>query len=128
MRSHRRFPPTLRCLWELFRFDVVNRIRGFEGAVASVQTLIPSTSGPTIPVSELELAMESALTLYPRSVLCLQLSVASSRVMRTYGHSAEVVIGCCHQPLRCHAWVEIGGHMLGSPSAFPKMMSVLYRF
>lgn len=68
-------------------------------------------------------AMDFACVFYPKRVLCLQRSVATTLLLRRYGLSAEMVIGAQTLPFRSHAWVEINNEVVNDK---PYMLE-LYR-
>jgi Transglutaminase-like superfamily len=65
----------------------------------------PSHRGP--PCSQLCRAMDLACVLYPKRVLCLQRSAATTVLLRRHGIAAEMVIGARVLPFRSHSWVEV---------------------
>jgi Transglutaminase-like superfamily len=54
-------------------------------------------------------AIDLACVFYPKKVLCLQRSVATTLLLRSSGVRAEMVIGAQLLPFRSHAWVEVDG-------------------
>jgi hypothetical protein len=54
-------------------------------------------------------AMDLACVFYPKRVMCLQRSAATTLLLRRYGKKAEMVIGAQFLPFKAHAWVEIDG-------------------
>jgi Transglutaminase-like superfamily len=54
-------------------------------------------------------AIDLACVFYPKRVLCLQRSVATTLLLRRSGVRAEMVIGAQLLPFRSHAWVEVNG-------------------
>jgi hypothetical protein len=54
-------------------------------------------------------AIDLACVFYPKRVLCLQRSVATTLLLRSSGVRAEMVIGAQLLPFRSHAWVEVDG-------------------
>jgi hypothetical protein len=57
-------------------------------------------------------AMDLACIFYPKRVMCLQRSVATTLFLRRYGIGAEMVIGAQMLPLKSHAWVELNGKVI----------------
>jgi hypothetical protein len=57
-------------------------------------------------------AVEYACVWYPRTVHCLQRSVVTVSLLRSYGINAEMVIGALCLPFKAHAWVEIDGRVV----------------
>jgi hypothetical protein len=73
---------------------------------------------------DLSLAMDWACVLYPKKVMCLQRSAATTLLLRRHGFKAEMVIGAQILPFRSHAWVEIGGVVVNDKPYMPD----IYRF
>jgi hypothetical protein len=65
----------------------------------------PSHRGPSC--SQLCQAINLACVLYPKRVLCLQRSAATTVLLRRHGIAAEMVIGARVLPFRSHSWVEV---------------------
>jgi hypothetical protein len=73
-------------------------------------------------------AIDLAAIFYPKSVLCLQRSAATTCLLRNYGFRACMAIGARILPCRSHAWVEIGGTVVNDKSSFCSMYAILERF
>jgi Transglutaminase-like superfamily len=73
---------------------------------------------------DLSHAMDWACVLYPKKVMCLQRSAATTLLLRRHGFKAEMVIGAQILPFRSHAWVEIGGVVVNDKPYIPD----IYRF
>ena len=58
-------------------------------------------------VDQLCKAMVLACVFYPKRVLCLQRSAATTLLLRCHGWPAELVIGVQIVPFKSHAWVEV---------------------
>jgi hypothetical protein len=69
-------------------------------------------------------AIDWACVLYPKKVMCLQRSAATTLLLRRHGFKAEMVIGAQILPFRSHAWVEIGGVVVNDKPYMPD----IYRF
>lgn len=54
-------------------------------------------------------AVNYACAWYPKQVRCLQRSVVTTCLLRSYGVSAHLVLGARTLPLRAHAWTEVNG-------------------
>ena len=76
---------------------------------------------------EISRAVDWAAAIYFKRVLCLQRSIAATRLLRAYGVKAELVIGCRLAPFVGHAWVEVDGRILSGPAAYPQHLQVLDR-
>jgi hypothetical protein len=118
-----------RLIKELFRYDAVRAMRGFQGVRGR---LPPRVSRGQSISPELEAAVCEALVnvvpFYWKRVLCLQRSVVTARVLRTYGARADVVIGYRLAPFLSHAWVEVGGRVVNDSPSYQRRLQVLERF
>lgn len=72
-------------------------------------------------------AMDLACVFYPKTVLCLQRSVAAVRCLRRSGWPAELVIGCAISTFEDHAWVELGAVVINDKPYMHEMYQVLDR-
>jgi len=111
----------LRALWELLRYDMVAAVSGFRGVRRGLPKPDPNRStgdGLDVGISR---AVDWAAAFYWKRVLCLQRSIAATRLLRAYGVKAELVIGCRLAPFAGHAWVEVGGRVLNGPAAYPHL-------
>jgi Transglutaminase-like superfamily len=99
------------CYFLLIRIEYLMHVRAFR----SVHGLLRKQGVSSIKThrqasfERLCHAMDLACALYPKNVLCLQRSAATTLLLRRYGFSAEMVIGAHMNPFRAHAWVEIDG-------------------
>ncbi len=73
-------------------------------------------------------AMDLACVFYPKKVLCLQRSTATTMLLRSYGHRAEIVIGVKHAPFQSHAWVEIGDVVVNDKPYMRDIYQILDRY
>ena len=117
-----------RSLWELCRYDLMIRVFGFRHAI---QGSGRARLGKACRGRDLENrvcdAMNWALSLYWKRVLCLQRSLATARLLRSCGLDASVVIGCRPEPFTSHAWVEIDGRVVNDSPGYQKLLCVLER-
>ncbi len=127
----RRYNQTLlaaRALWRLMAFDALLALRGFRAVYASMNRGI---SCGRVGETELEDAVCRAVTrvssFYFKPVRCLQRSATIAGVLRSYGIDAHVVIGYKPAPLFSHAWVEVGGRVVGGSPANGRMLCPLTR-
>ncbi len=113
-------------LWELVRYEFLFRIGGFQGIRRTLQKPLPS-GFPASGVSEAEVcrAVEWALCLYWKPVLCLQRSVATARLLRKQRLDAKVVVGCRPDPFFSHAWVEIDGRIVNDSPLYKVKLPAL---
>src|SRR5437660_1404969 len=58
-------------------------------------------------VERICLAVDAACIWYPKQVLCLQRSAATTCLLRRHGIHAKMVIAAKQMPLHAHAWVEV---------------------
>jgi Transglutaminase-like superfamily len=72
-------------------------------------------------------AMDLACVFYPKTVLCLQRSVAAVFLLRSYGWPAEFVTGCAIGTFENHAWVELSGQVVNDKPYVHEMYEVLDR-
>jgi hypothetical protein len=105
---------------ELLYVDLVS-LRGFR-ALRDIVGYRP-TKVPSVDVEQMRsmvTALEKAILLYLKPVLCLQRSVALTRLLRRHGIAADLVIGCHLAPMTAHAWVEVAGKAITqNPDGFP---------
>lgn len=123
-----------RLIVELFRYDLTEAMLGFRGVHRGLAPRVPrpGSIGSELAGPELEAAACEALSrivpLYWKQVQCLQRSVVTARVLRTYGAQAEVVVGYRLAPFLAHAWVEVGGRIVNDSPTFQRRLQVLERF
>ncbi|HEY3740700.1 MAG TPA: lasso peptide biosynthesis B2 protein [Bryobacteraceae bacterium] len=113
------------CVWELIRFEVRGALFGYR-AIAGDLGCVRDVRAAGVE-ARVERAFANVVAFYPRTVLCLQSSVATARVLRRLGVAAEVIIGFRPSPFLGHAWVEVGGRVVNDSSGIPRMMLVLDR-
>jgi hypothetical protein len=117
----------LGALYELARYDLLNRFRG----PAHMDRRLGPQPVDSSPVNaEMVAAICNAVllaaSLYCKPVLCLQRSVCTVRLLRKRGIDARLVIGCCPAPFFSHAWVEVDGKIVNDSPAYPERLQVLY--
>jgi hypothetical protein len=95
----------------LLRFEWIMRFREFKELHRRVgrESVRAITSTRLVPKETLCKAMDFACVFYPKRVLCLQRSAATTMLLRRHGWSAEMVIGAQILPFQAHAWVEVDG-------------------
>jgi hypothetical protein len=115
-------------LWELLLYDVMLRTGGFQRVHRALKQVRPRhRSRARHREADISGAMRSAMSLYWKPALCLQRSVATTRLFRKFGVPAELVIGYRADPFLSHAWVEIGGHVVNDSPAYQRRLQVLER-
>jgi hypothetical protein len=72
-------------------------------------------------------SMDLACVFYPKQVLCLQRSAATTILLRRHGLRAEMVIGAQMLPFKSHAWVEVGGIVVNDKPYIREIYQVLER-
>lgn len=118
-----------RLIKELFRYDAIEAVRGFQGVRCSVPPRVSRrrSNNPEIETAVCE-ALASLAPFYWKRVQCLQRSIVTARVLRSYGAQADVVIGYRLAPFLAHAWVEVGGRIVNDSPTFQRRLQVLERF
>ena len=61
-------------------------------------------------------AINYACAWYPKQALCLQRSVVTTCLLRSYGVPAQMVLGAQKLPFKAHAWVEVNGRAINERS------------
>lgn len=72
-------------------------------------------------------ALRYARVWYPKRVRCLQRSAVLVCMLRSYGVTAQMVIGSQKVPFKAHAWVEVEGKAINERRNV-KMFDVWDRF
>lgn len=120
---------TLQVVWELFFYDFLKAVAGFQ-AVHGRAARRPRRrrSPPPELDTVVPRVVSAASAFYWKPVLCLQRSVVAVSVLKKHGVAAEVVIGCRHAPFVGHAWVEVEGRAINDSPGYRQKMSILERF
>jgi hypothetical protein len=116
-----------RALYELARYETINRLRGF----GCIQDQLRRQTIKDKPTShELERAICDAVLLatclYWKPVLCLQRSVCAVRLLRKHGVAARLAIGYRPAPFFSHAWVEVDGRVVNGSPVYQTRLRLLY--
>jgi Transglutaminase-like superfamily len=113
-------------LYELMRYDVMLRLRGFAGIQEQLRTqrVAPSRRGSEETICD---ALLFATCVYWKPVLCLQRSVCEVRLLRRYGFLGRVAIGYRPAPFFSHAWTEIDGRAVNGGTAYQQRLQLLCR-
>ena len=119
----------LAALFQLCRYDVTDRLAGFDGNYQGLRCLAVSHGKRerAILPGDISQAIDFACTIYWKPVLCLQRSVAEARLLRLRGWNAEVVMGYRAMPFAGHAWVEIEGVPVSGSREYQRQLLVLER-
>jgi hypothetical protein len=72
-------------------------------------------------------AIDLVCIWYPKQVLCLQRSAATTCMLRRYGIPAQLVVGAQQLPFRAHAWVEVDGSVVNDKPYISEMYATLTR-
>ena len=117
---------TLRALWELARYDLVNVTFGFK---RMHRQLASQRARKRARPPEIEKLVVDAVGLagcfYYKPVLCLQRSVVAARLLRNAGVDARLVIGYRAAPFLSHAWVEVEDRVVNDSQAYKERLQVL---
>jgi hypothetical protein len=117
---------TLRALFELLRYDLLNWSFGFKAVEQSVRLMrTREKGGAKHSPEELARVVVCARLFYFRRVRCLQNSVATVRFLRSQGWPADLVIGFQRDPFLGHAWVELKGKALNESSVYRQKLSIM---
>lgn len=113
----------------LLQAELTLHIRGFKRIYDVVRELPTRQNGAQeqIPYERLCRAIDLACVFYPKTVLCLQRSVATVSLLRAYGWPAEFVNGCAIGTFENHAWVELFGQVVSDKPYMHEMYQVLDR-
>jgi hypothetical protein len=113
---------------QLIHFDLYLALGNF----AALQTRVRSCRVQPKPILAKSIeavchAVNIACVCYPKQVLCLQRSAATTCLLRHHGFPAELVIGAQQMPFRAHAWVELCGQIVNDKSYTSEIYAVLDR-
>lgn len=116
----------IRALWELVLYDLINAVLGFRHVYRHVERQ-HVVQDPFLPAEEAIVceAVSVAACFYWKRVLCLQRSVAATRLLRKSGIEGRLVIGYRPSPFISHAWVEVDGRVVNDSPAYKERMHVL---
>lgn len=110
--------------WLLIRIEALMFLCGLNALHGLVRTsAVRATKQKAISPDDLCRAIDLACVFYPKRVMCLQRSAATTILLRRYGMGAEMVIGAQMLPFKSHAWVEVNGKVINDK---PYMLE-LYR-
>jgi hypothetical protein len=80
---------------------------------------------PSQTVDDLCRAIDLACIFYPKPVLCLQRSAATTLLLRRNGADAKMTIGAQIRPFRSHAWVELNGAVINDKPYMREIYQVM---
>ncbi|SRR5260370_29633665 len=72
-------------------------------------------------------AVNHACIWYPKRVLCLQRSVVTTCLLRSWGVPAQLVIGAQNLPFKAHAWTEVNGRAVNERTEVQRIYGVWER-
>jgi hypothetical protein len=101
--------------------------RNLHALHSQVQRREAETSGPdrSYRTDDICHAIDLACVFYPKRVLCLQRSAATTLLLRKHGVRAEMVIGAQMRPFRSHAWVEVNGAVVNDKPYMREIYQIL---
>jgi hypothetical protein len=115
--------------WLLIRIDAVMFFRGLSALHGLVRkSAVRERKQDAVAESgDLCRAMDLACVFYPKRVMCLQRSAATTLLLRRHGIGAEMVIGAQMLPFKSHAWVEHEGEVVNDKPYMLEMYRPLER-
>ena len=113
----------------LLQIEFVMSFRSILSLYEKVKCARPCSKpgGRIVAVEQLCRAMDFACVLYPKQVLCLQRSAATTLLLRRRGIAAEMVIGAQLLPFKSHAWVESEGSVVNDKPYVREIYRILDR-
>lgn len=102
----------LNAYFQLILTQLVLRFRDFPALYERVRRVPKSESPANRSTEEICRAVDLACIWYWRQVPCLQRSAVTTRLLRSHGFAASLVIGAQPLPFRAHAWVEVDGRVV----------------
>jgi hypothetical protein len=118
----------LKAYSKLVKFDFYLARGNFEALYKKVRNF-PIGNKPVSPdsVERICSAVDMACIWYWKEALCLQRSAATTCLLRSYGVSAQMVVGAQQMPFKAHAWVEVNGRVVNDKPYTPEIYAVLDR-
>jgi hypothetical protein len=118
----------LEALWQLLRLESYLWGRDFAKVYRRVREYpCRERAVPPDAIERICGAIDIVCVFYPKNVLCLQRSAATTCLLRRFGVSANLAIGTQTLPFRSHAWVEVDGRVANDKPYTADMYSVLDR-
>ncbi|WP_263357707.1 lasso peptide biosynthesis B2 protein [Acidicapsa ligni] len=119
----------LRSYLMLIAVDVALRRAGLKNAykIVSESTTRQIAGDRRVPYEHICKSVDLACVFYPKTVFCLQRSVAGVAVLRASGWPAEFVTGCSISTFENHAWAELNGAVVNDKPYMHEMYQVLDR-
>lgn len=119
-------PLYLCALWQLLRFDYYLGRRDFALLYRKVLES-PMRANNSFLAEQILTAIDLVCIWYPKHVLCLQRSAATTCLLRRYAIPARMVIGAKQMPFKAHAWVEVDSRVMNDKPYIAEIYAVLDR-
>lgn len=116
----------LKAFFELLRCEPQLRNRDFAALYEKVRRCTVSAQHGCDP-REVCRAVDFACVWYFKEVECLQRSVVTTRLLRSSGTPARLVIGVRQLPFKAHAWVEVDGQVINDKPYINELYAILDR-
>ncbi len=107
----------LSALLTLFAYDLLSTFCRFETIYSMVKDWrVARTPSRQDTIDRVCAAVNYACIWYPKQVLCLQRSFATTYLLRKHGVPAQMVLGAQKLPFKAHAWAEVDGQAINERS------------
>jgi len=107
----------LKAFFGLLAFDLFGLGRNFARLHRKVRNWpVANKTAPPDITDQVCQAVNYASAWYPKQSLCLQRSVVTTCLLRSYGIQAQMVFGAQRLPFKAHAWVEVNGRVVNERS------------
>jgi hypothetical protein len=118
----------LRSFLTILRIELLMRFSSLEKLHRLVRKqAIGRINNGKAPIDEICHSVDLVCAFYPKQILCLQRSVATTLILKRNGWKAEMIIGVQLMPFNSHAWVEIDGIVVNDKPYLTEMYRVLER-
>lgn len=118
----------LQAYFEILAFERFLAWPNFRGLYQKVRACQPTARRATPDaVRTVCRSIDFACVWYPKPVLCLQRSAATTCLLRKQGVSASLVVGARQLPFKAHAWVEVEGRVVNDKPYMSEIYGVLDR-
>ena len=119
---------TIKAYSFLVLFDLYLKRDSFEALYREIRNFpVAQNKSESDAIETLCSAVDMACIWYPKEVLCLQRSAATTCLLRKSGIPARMIIGARQMPFKAHAWVEVNGNVVNDKPYTPEMYAVLDR-
>jgi hypothetical protein len=116
----------IRALWQLARFEYYFARGDFAQVYRTVKEFPCSkVCSPLEMAGSICEVLDQVVIWYPKRVLCLHRSAASTCLLRQYGIPARMILGAQSLPFKAHAWVEVSGRAVNDKLYMNEMYAVL---